>query len=202
MKDVVIALDQGSGSSRALAFDSQGRILANFQFPLKTFYPRPGWVEHDAEQIRSSQEQALDRVLGALPASARILALGIACQRSTIVVWDEKTGKPLARAVSWQDGRAAALLQSIAASPQQIHEMTGLYLNPYYSAPKLRWLLDNEPAVRRAADAGTLRAGPVASYLLWHWTKGEVFSADPSLGQRMLLLNVRSLDWDSELSSL
>lgn len=199
MTEVLIALDQGSGSSRALAFDVRGRILARAQVAIKTFYPRPGWVEHDAEDIRRSQERALDRVLAAIPSSARILGLGLACQRSTIAAWDSRSGRPLCRVLSWQDGRAGGLLKGLSADPHRVHEMTGLYLNPYYSAPKLRWMLENEPKVRRAAEAGTLRVGPMASYLLWRWTRGEVFAADPSLGQRTLLMNVRSLDWDSEL---
>ena len=202
MKEAIIALDQGSQSSRALAFDPRGRLLAQAQVPIKTFYPRPGWVEHDAEDIRLSQERALDRVMAQLPTTVRVLGLGIACQRSTVVAWDAKSGRPLARAISWQDGRAAQLLATLPAKGQQVHEMTGLYLNPYYSAPKLRWLLDHEEKVRHAAESGTLRVGPVASYLLWRWTDGELFAVDPSLAQRMLLMNVRSLQWDPELLSL
>src|SRR5579872_6379162 len=115
MTEVLIALDQGSGSSRALAFDVRGRILARAQVPIKTYYPQPGWVEHDAEDIRRTQERALDRVLAAVPRPARILGLGLACQRSTIAAWDSKSGRPLCRALSWQDGRAGPLLKGLPA---------------------------------------------------------------------------------------
>src|SRR5208282_436949 len=117
----------------------------------------------------------LDQVLSNLPKSARILGLGLGCQRSTLVCWNSKTGRPLTPALSWQDGRAASSLEHSQIGQHEIHDKTGLYANPYYSAAKLRWLVDNEPKVRQAADQGVLRFGPVASYLLWHWTRGEVF---------------------------
>ena len=218
MKDILIALDQGSGSSRAMALDAKGRVVAKAQYPLRTFYPRPGWVEHDPEDLRRSQERALDLVLSKLSESANVLGLGVSCQRSTFILWDAKTGRPLARAPSWQDGRAYAVIQGSQSSrreggraasflerlqsrQQEIHDKTGLYANPYYSALKLSWFLENDPKVRHAADRGVLRAGPVASYLLWHWTRGQVFAADPSLAQRMLLFNIRTLDWDPDLLS-
>lgn len=202
MTEIVLALDQGSGSSRVLAFDSRGRVVARSQFPVKTFYPRSGWVEHDAEDLARSLERALDAALAKLPRSARILGAGLACQRSTVVLWDLDAGKPVCRAPSWQDGRAAGLVGSLAASRADAHERTGLYLAPYYSAPKLRWLLDKEPKARAALERGSLRAGPVSSWLLWRLTRGEVCAVDPSMAQRTLLFNIRALDWDPVMLDL
>ncbi|MBI4387363.1 MAG: glycerol kinase [Elusimicrobia bacterium] len=201
-QEFIIALDQGSGSSRALAFDARGRVAARAQAPLRTFYPRPGWVEQDAEEIFRGQVKALDAVLSRLPRSARVSGLGFACQRSTVVLWDSRTGKPLCRALSWQDGRASNWTAGLGQHQGSVHEKTGLYLTAYYSAPKIRWLLDHSPAVRQAARRGRLRAGPVASYVLWRLTRGRTLAADPSLAQRMLLMDVRALQWDAQLLSL
>lgn len=200
--EVVIALDQGSSSSRALAIDAKGRVLARAQYPVKTFYPRAGWIEHDALDVARTQEKAFDAVLSKLPKASRVLALGIASQRSTVVFWDRRTGKPVGRAPSWQDGRAAPVVAPMQDRQQDAHERTGLYLTPYYSAPKIKWFLDNEPAVRRLADDGALLAAPVSTFLVWRLTKGEVFAADPTMAQRMMLLNLRTLDWDPELLAL
>jgi glycerol kinase len=200
--EIVIALDQGSSSSRALAIDSQGRVAARAQFPVKTFYPKTGWVEHDALDLARTQEKALDSVLAKLPRAAKVLGIGIASQRSTVVLWDSKTGKPACRALSWQDGRAASIIAPLRDRQADAHEKTGLYLTPYYSAPKIRWILDNEPNARRLLEEGRLMAAPVSSFLIWRLTKGEVFAADPSMAQRMMLLNIRTLDWDSDMLSL
>ncbi|MBI5201117.1 MAG: glycerol kinase [Elusimicrobia bacterium] len=201
-KLVVLALDQGSSSSRAIAWTPDGRALARAQVPVRTRYPKAGWVEHDPLELARSQERALDLVLERLPKSVEVAALGLASQRSTIVLWDAKTGKPVGPAPSWQDGRASALVAPMQDRQAWTHERTGLYLTPYYSAPKLRWLLENVPQARAAADAGTLRAGPVASFLLWRLTGGERFAADPTLAQRTLLYNLRSGAWDEELLAL
>lgn len=199
---VVLALDQGSSSSRALAFDEKGRLAASAQVPVKTFHPRAGWAEHDALDLARSQERALDRVLAKLPKKAEIAGAGLACQRSTIVLWDRRTGKPACRAPSWQDGRAAAVVAPLQGRQGEAHETTGLYLTPYYSAPKLRWLLDNAPAARALADAGALCAAPVGTYLVWRLTKGEVYAADPTTAQRMMLFNLRTLGWDAGMLGL
>jgi len=199
---VVIALDQGSSASRALAIDSRGKVLARAQFPVRTFYPKAGWAEHDPLEIARTQERALDAVLARLPRSAEVLGVGIASQRSTVVFWDRKTGKPAARAPSWQDGRASAVVAPLVARQADTHERTGLYLTPYYSAPKIRWFMDNEPEVRRLAEEDRLLAAPVSTFLVWRLTKGEVCAADPSLAQRMLLFNLRTMDWDPEMLAL
>lgn len=200
--EVVIALDQGSSSSRALAIDEKGKVVARAQFPIKMFHPKAGWIEHDPLDIARTQEKALDLVLKKLPKSVKVLGLGLASQRSTVVFWDVKTGKPVGRAPSWQDGRASAVVAPMQGRQVEAHERTGLYLTPYYSAPKIKWFLDNEPEVRRLADEGRLMAAPVSTFLVWRLTRGEVFAADPSMAQRMMLFNLRALDWDPEMLSL
>lgn len=199
---VLLALDQGSSSSRALAFDRRGGVLARAQRPVRRFYPRPGWSEHDASELWRTTRGALAEALERLGPRADVLGVGLACQRSTVVLWDAKTGEPAARAPSWQDGRAAELAASLQEHQARAHDVTGLYLTPYYSAPKIRWLLERDRSVRRLLDAGRLRVGPVASYLVWKLTGGEVFAADPSTAQRMMLLDLRTMDWDPFLLKL
>lgn len=201
-REIVIALDQGSSSSRALAVDSTGKVLAKAQFPIKTYYPQPGWVEHDALDIARTQEKALDAVLAKIPKNDAVLGLGLACQRSTVVFWDKKTGKPAARVPSWQDGRAAMIAAGLQDHRMEAHEKTGLYLTPYYSAPKVRWFIDNVAQVRGLLDQGSLLAGPISTYLIWRLTRGSIFAADPTLAQRMMLFNLRILDWDEAMLNL
>ncbi|MBI3552809.1 MAG: glycerol kinase [Elusimicrobia bacterium] len=201
-KQAVIALDQGSSSSRALAIDSTGKVLARAQFKIKAFYPRAGWVEHDALDIARTQEKAFDAVLSKLPKSVEVVGVGLACQRSTVVLWDRETGKPAARAPSWQDGRAAGIIAPWQHRQAEVHELTGLYLTPYYSAPKIRWFFDNSREVLSLLERDRLMVGPVSSFLLWRLTKGEVFAADPTMAQRMMLLNLHSMDWDESLLDL
>lgn len=202
---VVVALDQGSSSSRALAFDSRGRVPARAQRPVKTSFPGPGLVEHDALALARTLESALDGVLDDLPRSAEVAALGLSCQRSTVVLWDADSGRPVCPAPSWQDARAAGWLAPLAADrdlQERVHLKTGLYLNPYYSAPKIRALLEESAVARRLAALGRLRIGPVSSWVIWRLTKGAVFCVDPSMAQRTLLYDVNTGDWDAELLSL
>lgn len=205
MSDVVIALDQGSSSSRALAIDSTGEVVARAQFEVGTRYPNPGWVEHDAEELVSTLERSLDAVLDELPPKTGVAAIGLACQRSTIVLWDARTGRPACPAPSWMDGRAAGVtapFQDRLDLQGEVHEKTGLYLMPFYSAPKIRFLLDNEDGAKALADKGDLRAGPVSTYALWKLSGGEVFRVDPSMAQRMMLYNIRTGEWDESLLSM
>lgn len=197
----VLALDQGSSSSRVIAFDERGKILASAQRPVRTFQPRAGWFEHDAGELALSLERCLDDVIVKLPKKIEILGAGLACQRSTVVFWDKSTGKPAARAPSWQDGRAVEITAALQDQREHVHKVTGLYLTPYYSAPKIRWYLDHEPQVRRLADAGTLAVAPVSSWLTWRLTGGLVFAADPTTAQRTLLLDMAALKWDAGLLS-
>ncbi len=204
-RQAVLALDQGSSSSRALAFDGRGRALSRAQFKVRARYPRPGWVEHDAVELASSLERAMDAALDALPRSTEVAAVGISCQRSTVVLWDSATGRPVCPAPSWQDARAAGWVGALAADGglrDRVHAKTGLYLNPFYSAPKVRWLLETNAAARALAAKGRLRVGPVSSFVLWRLTKGEVFRADPTMAQRTLLYNLAKGDWDEELLEL
>lgn len=195
-RQVVVALDQGSSSSRALAIDARGRVVARAQHKVRSAYPRAGWSEHDALDLARTVERALDEVLASLPERDEVLGVGLACQRSTIVFWDAETGKPVCPAPSWQDGRAAALVAPLQAHQARAHETTGLYLTPYYSAPKIRWTLDHVPAARALAEKGRLRIGPVSTWLYWRLTGGKVFAADPTTAQRTMLFSLRTCDWD------
>lgn len=200
--DCVIALDQGSSTTRALAVDERGRVVASARRPVRTFRPRPGVAEHDSFELAETAEQALDAVLAKLPRKAAVLGLGLSAQRSTVVFWDADTGEPVGRAPSWQDGRAAALLAPLQGRQREVHERTGLYLTPFYSAPKIRFLLDTDPELKRRADAGTLRIGPVSTWLLWRLTRGGVFATDPTMAQRMLLMDLGTMAWDEGLLAL
>ncbi|PCI31354.1 MAG: hypothetical protein COB53_13370, partial [Elusimicrobia bacterium] len=202
---VVIALDQGSSSSRALAFDSEGTVVARAQVPVVSQYPHPGWVEHDPLELAATLENALDHVLENLPQDAEITAVGLATQRSTFIAWDAETGEPAGPCPSWMDSRGSdivAPLQGDITLQQDVHRRTGLYLTPFYSAPKIRHLLDNSPEIKKLHEAGRLRIGPVTTYLLWRWTEGKVFRVDPAMAQRMLLYNIESGQWDDRLLDL
>ncbi len=200
--EVIVALDQGSGSSRAIAFDRRGRAVARAQSPVRSFFPKAGFCEHDSVEIALTQEGVLRAVIERLPRAAEVVALGLACQRSTVIFWDCRTGRPAPRCPTWQDGRAAGLVAGLGRHDALVRRRTGLYLTPYYSAPKIRWALEHDARVRKLAGAGRLRAGPVSSFLLWRLTKGEVFACDPSLAQRMLLLDLAAGSWSPDLLAL
>ncbi|MEW6041463.1 MAG: FGGY family carbohydrate kinase, partial [Elusimicrobiota bacterium] len=200
--EFIIVLDQGSSSSRAFAFGLNGRIKCSSQKQINAAYPKPGFVEYDANEILKTQIESFDEVLHALPSSSKISGLGIASQRSTIVLWDRTTGKPLGPALSWQDGRAFRELNETKISNEKIHKITGLYKTPYYSAPKILWCLKNYSDVRNAFKKGTLLAGPVATFILWHLSEGSIFTSDPTLAQRTLLFDIRTLKWHQSLLKL
>ncbi|MGD9643875.1 MAG: glycerol kinase [Elusimicrobiales bacterium] len=195
----IIVLDQGSSSSRALAFTPEGEIRYKAQRKLEAAYPGPGLAEYDAEKLYASQADSLAEVLAKLPPDSEVAALGIAAQRSTTVFWDKATGVPLAPALSWQDGRALDLLGRVQLSNTAIHDITGLYKTPYYSASKMAWALENFPEVKAAAAAGRLRMGPVATYVVCRLSGGKLFVTDPSQAQRTLLFNLRRLRWEPKL---
>lgn len=200
--EYILALDQGSSSSRALLFDLKGRLRFAAQFPLRSSYPRPGWVEHSPEEIVRTLEKAGTHVLAKLGPKDAVLGVGLASQRSTVILWDKQTGRPVVPALSWQDARAKDLIPPLMPQLLNIHDRTGLYLNAFFSAPKIRWALDNVPQARDLAAGGRLLAGPVPTYLLWRWSGGSVFATEPTLAQRMMLMNLETLDWDPELMSL
>lgn len=194
----IIALDQGSSSSRALAFDFQGRCVEKYAVPLVASYPAAGMAEYDGRELLQSQLKPLDKLLDKIGAP-QITSIAVSSQRSTVVLWDKRTGDPLCPVLTWQDGRAFQEAEEAPLSQQQVHRLTGLYKTPFYSAAKITWCVKNYPQVKAAADAGNLCVGPVSTYLVWHLTKGQVFAVDPALAQRMLLLNIQTLQWDDTL---
>lgn len=200
-EEFIIVLDQGSSSSRALAFGLDGRIRFKAQKKVALSYPRTGCAEYDGLDLLKSQSESLSEVLAKLPEGSGVKALGIAAQRSTVVLWDKETGVPLCPALSWQDGRAQAELARVPISNTAIHDATGLYKTPYYSASKIRWCLDNFPEARKAAEEKKLLVSPVSGFLLWHLSKGKTFAIDPTQAQRTLLFNIKRLKWDPRLLS-
>ncbi len=195
----IIVLDQGSSSSRALAFDPGGNIRYKAQRKIEAAYPGPGRAEYDAEKLYLSQADSLAELMTKLPPGAEVSALSIAAQRSTVVFWDKHTGAPLAPALSWQDGRALELLSKIPLSNTKIHGLTGLYKTPYYSASKIAWALENYPEVKAAAAEKRLLIAPVATYIIWRLSDGKAFVIDPSQAQRTLLFNLKRLRWEPRL---
>jgi glycerol kinase len=202
MADYLLGLDQGSTNSKALLVDRKGRIVRLASAPLKAVRPRPGWVEHDPKAILNSQLQAAKQLLRSVGRNNTIAALGIANQRSTIILWDKKSGRPLTPAISWQDLRADELTRQWGEHRDLIRSKTGLRLTPYYAAPKLRWLLDRSKGLRAKAEKGSVLCGTVNTFLAWHLTKGEVHATDHANAARMLLMNLHRLAWDEELLSL
>ena len=198
----LLALDQGTSSSRSIVFDAQGRIVAMAQEELTQFYPQPGWVEHDPLEIWRTQLATARDVLAKAGISAQhVHASGITNQRETTVVWNRKTGQPIHKAIVWQDRRAepacAALRERGMAEP--IRQKTGLLVDAYFSGTKLQWILDNVPDARAQAANGELAFGTVDSWLLWQLTNGRVHATDVSNAARTMLFNVHSNTWDPEL---
>ena len=198
----ILALDQGTTSSRALLFDRDGRIKGVAQREFRQGFPKPGWIEHDPEEIWSSQAGVAVEVLDAAGVRARdVAAIGIANQRETTIVWDRKTGWPIANAIVWQDRRTADVcdrLRSEGAEPL-FRERTGLVLDAYFSGTKLAWILDNVDGARVRAEAGDLAFGTVDSWLLWKLTDGRLHITDASNASRTLMFNIHTLQWDDEL---
>jgi glycerol kinase len=201
-RDLLLALDQGSSSSRAVLFDLKGKVVALAQRPVKTRRPKAGWADHDPLELARTLEASVDAVLSKLSSKDRVLAAGLAVQRSTIVFCDKTTFKPVASAPSWMDGRAAEFVAPLQERQGEIHGLSGLYATPYYSAPKIRWFLDREPKVRALADAGKLLCAPVSTFIAARLTGGAVVSADPTCAQRTLLMNLDTMSWDAGLLAL
>ncbi len=198
----ILALDQGTTSSRAMLFDRAGQIKASAQAEFRQIFPKPGWVEHDAREIWDSQYAVAAAVLkdnGV--AAADVEAIGITNQRETTVLWDRKTGEPVANAIVWQDRRTAAQCDELRARglANKIQKKTGLMLDAYFSGTKLQWLLDNVPGARARALRGELAFGTVDSWLIWKLTGGRLHVTDASNASRTLLFNIRTLRWDAEL---
>jgi len=198
----VLALDQGTTSSRAILFSKEGEIAAVAQREFRQHYPQPGWVEHDAREIWTSQCEVATRVIAqAGLKSADIGAIGITNQRETVVVWNRANGEPIHRAIVWQDRRTAADCDRLRASGLEamIRQKTGLLVDPYFSGTKLAWILTNIPGARAAAERGELAFGTVDSWLLYRLTGGKVHVTDASNASRTLLMNIHTGDWDEEL---
>ena len=201
----LLALDQGTSSSRSIVFDLRGNIVAMAQEEFRQIYPQPGWVEHDPEEIWRSQLATARRVLADNGvALADIAGLGITNQRETTLVWNRRTGQPVHHAIVWQDRRSegiCAALREAGAEPE-IRQRTGLIIDAYFSGTKIRWLLDNVPDVRRQADAGELAFGTVDSWLVWKLTGGRLHVTDVTNASRTMLYNIRTGEWDDVLLDL
>ncbi|MCC6728328.1 MAG: glycerol kinase GlpK [Chthonomonadales bacterium] len=205
MPELLLALDQGTTSSRAIVFRPDGAILSLVQAEHAQVFPRPGWVEHDPEAIWGTQHGVANRALAAAGATAAdVAAIGIANQRETVVLWERATGRPVANAIVWQDRRTADVCQRLRASGVEpmVRERTGLVLDPYFSATKLAWLLDNTPGARARAERGELAFGTIDSFLLWRLTGGAVHATDVTNASRTLLLDARTGCWDDDLLAL
>ncbi len=201
----ILALDQGTTSSRAILFDQAGAIAAVAQREFRQFYPQPGWVEHDPMEILTTQIGCASEALAKAGARPRDLAaIGIANQRETAIVWERATGKPIHPAIVWQDRRTAPLCQALEESGagEAISSRTGLVLDPYFSATKLKWILDRVEGARARAARGELAFGTVDSWLIWHLTGGRRHVTDVTNASRTLLLNIVKGEWDAELLRL
>jgi glycerol kinase len=199
---VILALDQGTTSSRAIVFDAKGAILAVAQKEFTQVFPRPGWVEHDPEEIWVTQVTVAHEALARAGVQARnVAAIGITNQRETTVVWERRTGRPLYNAIVWQDRRTAAVCDALKARglEARISAKTGLLLDAYFSATKLGWILDNVPGARARAEAGELAFGTIDTWLVWKLTAGAAHVTDPSNASRTLLYDIHAGRWDPEL---
>ena len=201
----ILALDQGTTSSRALLFDQAGDVRAVAQAEFRQHFPQPGWVEHDAGEIWATQAGVLHEVLAKAGIGARdVAAVGITNQRETTVLWDRATGVPVAPAIVWQDRRTAPTCDALRAAGHAplIARKTGLVIDAYFSGTKLKWLLDNVPGARSRAAKGELAFGTIDSWLVWNLTRGAVHVTDPSNASRTLLFDIRAGAWDDELLAL
>ena len=202
MSQHVIALDQGTTSSRTIIFDVNGKVVSLSQHPFAQIYPQPGWVEHDPMTILYTQLESLSEAFRTSGLSAAdIAAIGITNQRETTIVWEKETGRPVYNAIVWQCRRTAPLCEELRADgwEEKIREKTGLLIDAYFSGTKLRWILDNVPGARERAERGELLFGTVDTWLIWNLTGGRVHVTDYSNASRTMLFNIHTLQWDAEL---
>ena len=201
----ILALDQGTTSSRAIVFNELGEILGSAQQEFPQIYPKSGWVEHSPNEILSSQVGVIpEALIRAGVSSEDIAAIGITNQRETTIVWDKRTGKPVYNAIVWQCRRTAEYCEQLKADglDKLIYEKTGLVLDAYFSATKLKWILDNVVGARERAVRGELLFGTVDTYLMWHLSKGKIFATDYTNASRTMLYNIHTLSWDENLLKL
>ena len=202
---LILALDQGTTSTRAILFDAKGRALAEAGRPLEQFYPADGWVEHDAEDIfRASVEVLREAVQKAARAMADVAAIGVTNQRETVVIWDRRTGVPIHRAIVWQDRRTADVCDNLRAAGREaeVTEISGLLLDPYFSGTKIAWLLDHVEGSRARAAAGDLLAGTIDSWVIWKLTGGAVHATDATNASRTLLFDIRRQAWSEPMAEM
>ena len=202
MDKYILALDQGTTSSRAIIFDHLGLPVASARREFTQIFPKPGWVEHDPDEIWSSQAGVASEALARAGIdSSHIMAIGITNQRETTIVWSRKSGKPLCNAIVWQDRRTSEYCDQLRrdALAEVITSKTGLIIDAYFSATKLRWILDNIPGARSMADRGELAFGTVDSWLIWNLTAGKLHVTDVTNASRTMLFNIHTLEWDDEL---
>lgn len=205
MGNYILALDQGTTSSRAVIFDKSGNIVSIAQKEFTQIFPKPGWVEHDPMEIWATQSAMASEVLSQKGLNAsNITAIGITNQRETVVVWDKKTGKPIYNAIVWQDKRTANYCDELKQQGKSklIREKTGLVIDSYFSGTKVKWILDNVDGARTRAENGELLMGTIDSWLIWNMTKGELHITDVTNASRTLLYNINTMDWDNELLQL
>lgn len=205
METFILALDQGTTSSRAILFDQSGSIRASAQKEFRQFYPQPGWVEHDPMEIWSSQAGvAAEAVTKAGVNGKSLAAIGITNQRETTIVWEKSTGKPVYNAIVWQDRRTASYCDQLRADghAQAIQQKTGLVVDAYFSGTKVKWILDQVEGARDKARRGELAFGTVDSWLVWNLTRGELHITDVSNASRTLLFNIHTMEWDDDILEL
>ena len=205
MEQYILSLDQGTSSSRAIVFDRKGQICSMAQREFTQYFPKPGWVEHNPHEIWSSQASVIAEAIAAIDINGlNIAGIGITNQRETTIVWDRETEEPVYNAIVWQDRRTSEYCDSLKAEgkTEWIREKTGLIIDAYFSATKIKWILDNVPGARERAEKGKLMFGTVDTWLIWRLTRGEVHVTDPSNASRTMLFNIRTLQWDEELLKL
>lgn len=205
MSDLLLAIDQGTTSSRAILFTAQGQVRASAQREFKQYFPADGWVEHDAEEIWDTTLWACQQVLSDAGVKAcDVAAAGITNQRETVVIWDRVSGEPVHKAIVWQDRRTHDFCQQLrdAGHESSLQAKTGLLLDPYFSASKIRWLLNEVPGLRKRAEKGELACGTIDTFLIWRLSGGTVHATDASNASRTALFNIHTQAWDDELLRL
>jgi glycerol kinase len=205
MEKYILALDQGTTSSRAIVFDKKGNIISIAQKEFTQYFPKPGWVEHDAIEIYSTQAGVAAEAIAKKGLMVEnIAAIGITNQRETVVVWDKNTGKPIYNAIVWQDKRTSNYCDELKKQGEEklIREKTGLVIDSYFSGTKVKWILDNVEGARQKAESGELIMGTIDTWLIWNFTKGKSHITDVTNASRTLLFNINTMDWDDELLKL
>ncbi len=205
MDQYILALDQGTTSSRAVVFDQKGTIISVAQKEFTQIFPQPGWVEHDPSEIWATQAgMAAEAVSKKGLKGEQMAAIGITNQRETVVVWDRNTGEPVYNAIVWQDKRTADYCDELKSQgkSQMIREKTGLVIDSYFSGTKVKWILDHLDGARKKAEAGELVLGTIDTWLIWKMTEGKLHITDVTNACRSMLFNINTMDWDDELLDL